>query len=56
MPCAFQKVFAIAPQIKIVSAFSMSALITPILSETFEPPMMTRNGFAGVAELVGTNI
>jgi hypothetical protein len=46
---AFQNVFAIAPPIKIVSAFSMSALMTPILSETFEPPRMTRNGFAGLA-------
>ena len=49
MPCAFEKVFAIAPQIRIVSAFSISALITPILSETFAPPRMTRNGLAGFA-------
>ena len=49
MPCAFQNVFAIAPPIKIVSAFSISALITPILSETFDPPRMTTNGLAGLS-------
>src|SRR5213080_847305 len=44
IPCAFKNVLAIAPPMRIVSAFSINALRTPILSDTFAPPRMTTNG------------
>src|SRR5436189_6142804 len=49
IPSAFRNVFAIAPPIKITSAFSISAFKTPILSETFAPPKMTTKGLAGLS-------
>ena len=39
--------YAMAPPIRKVLAFSMSPLIPPILSETFEPPRITTKGRAG---------
>jgi len=47
MPRARKNVYAIAPPIRKVLAFSMSALMTPILSETFDPPKITTKGRAG---------
>src|SRR5256714_3520636 len=49
IPSALKNVLAIAPPIRIASAFFINALSTPILSETFAPPMMTTNGLAGLS-------
>ena len=46
-PLDFKKVFAMAPTITRVSTFSNRFSITPILSETFEPPRIAAKGFSG---------
>ena len=47
MPFAFKNVKAIAPPISILSALFNRFSITPILSETFDPPSIAINGCFG---------
>ena len=37
------------PPMMIESTFSISALITPIFDETFDPPTMAQNGWVGAS-------
>ena len=51
-PLAASNVCAMPPPMMIVSTFSIMLLMTPILSETFAPPMMATKGCAGASSVL----
>ena len=51
-PLAASNVWAMPPPMMIVSTLSMRFEITPILSETFEPPIIATNGRAGFSRVL----
>ncbi len=48
-PCAARNVNAMPPPMTRVSTFGASASMTPILSETLDPPSTTAYGRSGVS-------
>ena len=48
-PLALKNVYAIPPPRSNVSTLSSKASITPILSETFAPPIIAINGLSGLS-------